>query len=68
MRKRVDVIGNCSHCRRVILSTDGAWASLAERTIVRGRIGAPSDEITGKTLGTKVFRCEDCLRSIGPLR
>lgn len=56
----------CDDCGKPI--TTAPWVTVVVgRVPVYGRIGAPSNEITGFTRGTRLYRCAGCLRELGPL-
>lgn len=60
------VLGRCSDCDAKIHVGEG-HSRLSKGSVVRGRIGEPSDMITGIARGPTTYRCESCLRTEGPL-
>lgn len=55
-----EVRGTCEECRATIYVGEG-YEMVRESHPVRGRIGAPSDEITGIVQGPKIYTCGGCV-------
>lgn len=62
-----EVQGYCADCRAVIFVGE-EYASISEGRPVYGRIGAPSNQITGVVKLPTIYRCGGCLRIEGPLK
>ncbi len=57
----------CGDCG-VAIDRSVTFAMAARSDLVRGRIGYPSDEITGRTQPRVEWRCGACLATLGPLK
>ncbi len=59
-----DVLGTCAACGGVIREGE-PYSFLRPSSPVRGRIGAPSGEITGVAVGPAVWTCGKCIEARG---